>query len=195
MPLGQMKASYAIIIFAQTFGGCFYPPQQKPVPSSSTQITLALPYDLAWDAAHAVIAQNGYRIITEDPDNGIIETQAVGGFTSDDADCGKLKGIAGKYQADPDLDSSAVYDFHVRPEGNEASSVSIQAAFTSPLHVPLHPIGYAQCMSLGTQEKRLLKEIASQARKEHRPEFKPALRSPSASSPARGGLGRDASEP
>jgi hypothetical protein len=195
MPLVPMKAPYAIIIFALTFGGCFYPPQQKPIPSSGTQITLALPYDLAWDAAHAVIAQNGYRIITEDPDNGIVEAQAVGGFTTNDADCGKLKGIAGKYQAEPDLDSSAVYDFHVRPEGNEASTVSIRAAFTSPLHVPLHPMGDVQCISRGTQEKRLIKEIALQAHNEHRPEFKPDLRSPSASSPPRGGLGKDATEP
>lgn len=101
MPLVPMKAPYAIIIFALTFGGCFYPPQQKPIPSSGTQITLALPYDLAWDAAHTVIAQNGYRIITEDPDNGIVEAQAVGGFTTNDADCGKLKGIAESTRPSP----------------------------------------------------------------------------------------------
>ncbi|HKV56567.1 MAG TPA: hypothetical protein VJN94_18170 [Candidatus Binataceae bacterium] len=154
--------------------GCFYPPQQKPLPASRTAVTLKLPYDLAWDAVHKVVEHNDYRIITENPDDGTIEAQAVGGFSIADADCGKLKGVGGKYSAEPSPDSSAIYDFQVKPTGDEAATVEIVATFTAPVDVPLHRARGEQCASRGTQEASLLREISRQARQEHRPEFKPA---------------------
>ena len=51
-----------------------------------------------------LVERNEYRVITEEPDKGTLEAQAVGGFTLADADCGRLKGIAGKYVAQPDVD-------------------------------------------------------------------------------------------
>lgn len=170
-----MKTRYSMTALgcAAALAGCFYPPRQKPIPASSTSVTLATPYDLTWKAVHAVIERNGYSVIADDPNNGIIETQAVGGFSLKDADCGKLKGIAGKYQAEPDADSSAVYNFQVKPQGNEASVVSVQAVFTAPLHIPMRPMSDVQCVSRGFQESRLMKEISEQARNERRPEFKP----------------------
>ncbi len=153
--------------------GCFYPPTRKPVPDARNQITLALPFDLAWDAVHAVVADNGLHIIAEDPNNGIIESQAVGGFSLKDADCGDLRGIAQKYHAEPDPGSSAVYNFAVKPDGNEASTVVLQAVFTSSLQIPLRPMSAENCVSTGAQEARLLKQIKEQASKEHRPQFKP----------------------
>lgn len=153
--------------------GCFYPPTRRPVPDASNQITLALPFDLAWDAVHTVIAANDFHIIAEDPNNGIIESQAAGGFSLKDADCGDLRGIAQKYHAEPDPGSSAVYNFVVKPDGNEASTVALQAVFTSPLQIPLRPMSAENCVSTGAQEAHLLKQIEEQAHKEHRPEFKP----------------------
>ena len=168
-----MKPLHYSLLLAFAAAGCFYPPTRKPVPDAGNQITLALPFDLAWDAVHAVVADNGFRIIAEDPNNGIIESQAVGGFSLKDADCGDLRGVALKYHAEPDPGSSAVYNFAVKPQGNEASIVSLQAVFTSPLQVPLRPMSAENCVSTGLQETRLLKQIKEQAHKEHRPEFKP----------------------
>jgi hypothetical protein len=168
-----MKHLYCAVVLALAAAGCFYPPTQKPVADDKNQLTLALPFDLAWKAVHKVIANNGFHIIAEDPNNGIIESQAATGFSLKDADCGDLRGIANKYHAEPDAGSSAVYNFSVKPQGNEASVVILQAIFTSPLQVPLHPMSDENCISRGTKEARLFKEIEEQAHKEHRPEFKP----------------------
>jgi len=169
-----MGLKSGIAILAMLLGGCFYPPQQRPVPRTRTQVVLDLPYYRAWEAVHKVIERNEFRVITEDPDQGTIEAQAVGGFSLADADCGRLTGIAGKYDAQPDVDSSAIYDFHVKPRGNEAASVDVQGTFTSPLHVPLHPPRGEQCVSRGSQEARLLAEISRQAADEHRSGFEPS---------------------
>jgi hypothetical protein len=142
-----------------------------PPGPNRTELKLALPYDLAWDAVHTVIADNEYRIIVEDPNEGVIETEAAGTFTLADADCGHLSGIAGKYRARPNKDSSVVYNFHVRPEGGEASVVGVDATFTAPVQIPLRPPSGVQCVSRGVQEARLLDEVAAQAKKTHRPHF------------------------
>jgi hypothetical protein len=160
---------YAGPIIALALSGCFYPPQQTVLPDSRTHLIVQLPYYKVWDAVHDVVIHNDYRIITEDPDQGTIEAQAAGGFTVDDADCGRLKGIGGKYEAEPDADASAVYDFEIKPKGNEATSVNVEGTFTAPLHVPLHPPSGEQCVSRGTQEARLLKEIARHLRNESGP--------------------------
>jgi hypothetical protein len=153
-------ARIPIIVIALT--GCFYPPQQRPLPDSQAHLILRSPYYKVWDAAHEVIAKNNYRIIIENPDQGTIEAEAVGAFTLADADCGKLRGIAGKYKSEPDPDATALYDFQIKPRGNEASTIGIQGTYTAPLHVPLHPVRGEQCVSRGTQEARLLREIAQQ---------------------------------
>ena len=168
------RLHWSYFFLALAAAGCFYPPAEKPVADATDQITLALPFDLAWEAVHTVIADNGFRIIAEDPNNGIIETQSATGFSLKDADCGDLRGIATRYHAEPDAGSSAVYNFGVKTQGNEASVVSLQAVFTSTLHVPMHPMSDENCLSRGTQEARLFKEIKQQAQREHRPEFKPA---------------------
>jgi len=153
-----------IPIVAISLAACFYPPQQKPLPDSRTHLILHFPYYKVWDATHEVIAKNYYRIITENPDDGTIEAEAPGSFTLADADCGKLKSISRKYEAEPDPDSTALFDFQIKPSGNEAASVTVQGTFTAPLHVPLHPVRGEQCRSLGTQEARLLMAIAQQVR-------------------------------
>jgi hypothetical protein len=160
-------------IIMMMLAGCFYPPQQKPLASSRTEITLPLPYDLAWAAVHHVIERNQFRIVIENPDEGMIEVQTVDGFSIADADCGQMTGITGKYDADPGLDSSAVYDFEVQPKGTEATIVRVQATFTAPVHIPFHLPRGEQCLSRGRQEKRLLRAIILQARNEHRVEVTP----------------------
>lgn len=151
--------------------GCFYPPLQPPPNRDQSSITVAKPFDLVWDAVHKVIVADGYRLVAEDPNSGLIETQTSGGFTLKDADCGQLRSVANKYNAEPGIDATVVYNFTVRPSGDEASSVAVQATFTAPLQVPLRPTAGIQCVSRGVQEKRLLKQIAVQAEKERRPSF------------------------
>lgn len=168
-----MKIKLVLLLLIFGLSGCFYPPRAKMLPPRSSEVTVPIAYDLAWAAVHSVIVANGYQVITENPDSGLVEAQAVGGFSSKDADCGKLKGIAGKYKAEPDPDASAVYDFKVAPQGAEASVINVHATFTTPLHVPMHPVSDVQCASTGVQEARLLREISTQAAREHRPRFKP----------------------
>jgi len=170
----QMVRYSGIPIIALTLVGCFYPPQQRPLPDSRTHLILHLPYYKAWDAVHAVIKENEYRIITENPDDGTIEAQAAGSFTLADADCGKLEAVGRKYNAEPDLDATALYDFQIKPRGNEMSTVEVQGTFTAPLHVPLHPTRGEQCSSRGTQEARLLAEIGQRARDDHSLTLKPS---------------------
>jgi hypothetical protein len=162
-----------IPIIAAMLAGCFYPPQQKPLPDSGTHLILHYPYYEVWDAVHEVIAKNNYRIITENPDEGTLEAQAAGSFTLADADCGKLKSVGRKYSAEPDPDASALYDFQIKPRGNEAATIDVQGTFTAPLHVPLHPVRGEQCVSRGTQEARLLKAIEQQGRDDHSTRARP----------------------
>ncbi|MBV8774182.1 MAG: hypothetical protein JO166_17890 [Deltaproteobacteria bacterium] len=154
----------AAAIIAMMLGGCFYPPQQRLPDESRTHLVLHSPYYKVWDAVHQVIKKNEYRIITENPDDGNIEAQAPGSFTLADADCGKLKAVARKYSAEPDPNATALFDFQIKPRGNERSTVDVQGTFTAPLHVPLHPVRGEHCISRGTQEARLLSEVAQQAR-------------------------------
>jgi hypothetical protein len=153
-----------------TIAGCFYPPTQKPPSQARNQVVLDQPYDLAWDAVHHVIRKNALHIYAEDPNHGIIETE-TNHFTLKDADCGKLKGIIGKYDAEPDQAATAVYNFEVRPKGRKASTVSVQATFSAPLYVPLHPPRDVQCVSRGKAEARLLDQVTAEAATVRRPTF------------------------
>lgn len=172
----KLARRWTVIAFgaASLASGCFYPPTQKPPTPSKDEITLGQPYDLVWDAVHNVIRDNKLRINADDPNQGIVETE-TNQFTLADADCGKLKGISGKYAAEPDRAATAVYYFKVKPKGHEASIVSVQATFSAPLYVPLRPPRDVQCVSRGKAEARLLRQVTEQAAAIHRPTFvKPA---------------------
>jgi hypothetical protein len=163
-----MKAWLFIPLIAIS-AGCFYPPQEKPPAPNRTSVTVDVPYDLTWNAVQNVVAENDFHVVTSNPNIGTVEAQKVGGFTLDDADCGKLRGIAGKINAEPDPDSSVVYDLHVDAQSEHTSVVSVEATFSAPLHVPLHPISDEQCVSRGVLEAQLLDQIRRQALVEHRP--------------------------
>jgi hypothetical protein len=167
--LVRRRAAVTLAI-ASIASGCFYPPIQKPPAPSKNEVTLGQPYDLVWDALHNVIRENKLRINADDPNEGIVETE-TNQFTLNDADCGKLKGISGKYAAVPDRASTAVYYFKVKPKGHEASIVSVQATFSAPLYIPLHTPRDEQCVSRGKAEARLLKQVAEEAAAIRRPSF------------------------
>jgi len=162
-----MKIGLFIVAFAFT-SGCFYPPQQKPPAPNRTAITVNIPYDLALDAVQTVVSENTYRVVTNNPNDGMIEAQQIGGFTLADADCGMVRGIGAKIKTEPDPDASAVYDFHIQPKSERTSTIDVAATFTAPLHVPLHPVSNVQCVSRGVQEARLVDQIRRQALLEHR---------------------------
>ncbi|MGA7871939.1 MAG: hypothetical protein WCA22_13715 [Candidatus Binatus sp.] len=165
-----VKLSIPGLIALLFVAGCFYPPVTQPPPDAQQQVVIPLPYDLAWDAVNGVITQNSFHVQAQDMTNGIIE--AVGPrFTLRDADCGKIKSIAGAYTAEPEPDSSSVYNFLVRPRGPEASLVEVRATFNSAVKVPLHPATDVDCVSHGIQESNLLREVLVQAKKTHRPVF------------------------
>jgi hypothetical protein len=150
--------------------GCLYPPVTQPPPDAQQEVVIPLPYDLAWDAVNGVITENSFHVQAQDMTNGIIE--AVGPrFTLHDADCGKIKSVAGAYTAEPEANSSSVYNFLVRPRGPEATLVEVRATFNSSVKVPLHPATDVDCVSHGIQESNLLREVLVEAKKTHRPVF------------------------
>jgi len=172
----RLARRWAVIALcaASLVSGCFYPPTQKPPAPAKDEVTLGQPYDLVWDAVHNVIRENKLRINADDPNQGIVETE-TNQFTLEDADCGKLKGISGKYAAEPDRAATAVFYFKVKPKGHEASIVSVQATFSAPLYIPLRPPRDVQCVSRGKAEARLLRQVTEEAAAIHRPTFvKPA---------------------
>ena len=161
----------ALFALSLLLNACFYPPRTQVPPIERTQVELKLPYDLALDAVMHVITAHAYRVQANDPTHGIIEAQTVK-FTPKDADCGIVGSAFGKEAVEPTQDSSAVYTFHVKPDGPEASTVSVQGIFATPLRVPFHPLSNAECISRGVQERKLLKEVEAQAAITRRPVFK-----------------------
>src|ERR1700676_4416519 len=149
-------------------GGCYYPAKIQPPPQAKTETTVKIPYDLTWDAVHTVVNRNEYKILGDDPNHGIVEAEAHS-FTLADADCGQMKSVANRYDAEPDPGGSAVYNFKVEPAGPQSTNLSVSATYSTPLHVPFHPITDFQCVSRGTQETRLLKEVENTALTERRP--------------------------
>jgi hypothetical protein len=158
----------SLAVISMGAAACYYPAQTQPPPEAKTETVVTVPYDLTWDALHSVVNQHGFKVLADDPNHGIIEAEAHS-FTLGDADCGQLKSIAGRYAAEPDAGGSAVYNFKAEPAGPESTSLSLTATYTTPLHVPLHPVTDFQCISRGTQEARLLKEIDAASHSEHRP--------------------------
>jgi hypothetical protein len=93
--------------------------------------------------------------------------------------------VAGAYTAEPEMNSSSVYNFLVRPRGREATIVEVRATFNSSVKVPLHPAADVDCVSHGIQESNLLRQVLAEAKKTHRPEYaKPNGSSQQAAAPA-----------
>jgi hypothetical protein len=165
-----VRISFLSLIAALCAVGCLYPPVTQPPPDAQQEVVIPLPYDLAWDAVNAVVVENSFHVQAQDMTNGIIE--AVGPrFTLHDADCGKIKSVAGAYTAEPEQNSSSVYNFLVRPRGPEATLVVVRATFNSSVSVPLHPATDVDCVSHGIQESNLLREVLVEAKKTHRPTY------------------------
>jgi hypothetical protein len=165
-----MRRSILSLVAALCAVGCFYPPVTQPPPDAQQEVVIPLPYDLAWDAVNAVVKENSYHVQAQDMTNGIIEVVGPR-FTLHDADCGKIKSVAGAYIAEPEQNSSSVYNFLVRPRGPEASIVEVRGTFNSSVSVPLHPATDVDCVSHGIQESNLLRQVLVEAKKTHRPEY------------------------
>src|SRR5271165_6033227 len=157
-----------LVVSTLFLAGCFYPATATPPAVEKTQIVLDKPYDLAWDATIAVIRNNNYHLQAQDPVHGVLEAQS-NHFSLADVDCGTISSVGGKYPVEPDPGASAVYNFVVKPNGKESSTVAVQATFDVSLRVPFHPLSDTECISHGVQEARLLNEVAEQAKTEHRP--------------------------
>ncbi|HVA76423.1 MAG TPA: hypothetical protein VNF27_00940 [Candidatus Binataceae bacterium] len=173
MEFRKFSLIFVSAVLAACASGCFYPPTAQAPPDEKTSTIVPLPFDLAWTAVNEVIHANGYNIQAQDPNHGIIEVLGRT-FSLQDADCGKIKSIVGKYAAMPEPDGTSVYNFQVKAVSNESSRVAINATFDSPLNVPLHPMRDERCVSRGAQESRLLQQILAQARITHPPAYRDA---------------------
>ena len=168
-----LRLAPVTIAFSLFLTACFYPPMQPPPPPERTQVALPVPYDLALDAVMQVIRKHNYRVQANDPTHGVIEAQTLH-FSASDADCGVVGTAIGKEPAAPTAGSSAVYNFYIKPNGSQASTVTVQAVFSTPVHVPFHTLQNTECVSRGVQEAALLKEIEQQASLARRPAYKPS---------------------
>ena len=177
------SATTALLLLSLFGVGCFSQPTAQEPPESKTSTLVPLPFDLTWTAVNNVLQQNGFRIQAQDPNHGILEVLG-NRFTLQDADCGKIKSIAGTYAAPAEADATAVYNFQVKPVSNETTEVTVRASYDSPLRVPFHPYQDVQCVSRGAEESRLLQQILAQARVTHPPEYrKPGAPEPTPSAP------------
>jgi hypothetical protein len=158
-----------IAVLALGVAGCFYPPETQPPAPDKTSVVVQLPYDLTWNAVNAIVKENDLKVNASNPNHGIIEASGRR-FTLHDADCGKISSIAGSYPVEPELDASTVYNFKVEPSGNDATLVAVRATFSSSLRVPLQPYGDVECVSRGTSESRLLREVLAAVRSVRTPE-------------------------
>ena len=161
-----------VVPIATTLGGCYYPPVTQPPPEKKTRTVVPVPYDLTWDAVHTVVKNHDFKLQGDDPDHGIVEAEAHS-FTLADADCGKMRSLGSKYDADPLAGGSAVYNFKVEPAGPQSTDLSVNATYSTPLHVPFERITAYQCTSRGTQEARLISEVEKAAEESHRPVYTP----------------------
>lgn len=159
----------SIALLALGLAGCFYPSQMQPPTPGKTSVVVQLPYDLTWNAVNAIVKENDLKVNASNPNHGIIEA-AGRRFTLHDADCGKISSIAGSYPVEPELDASTVYNFKVEPHGNDATLVAVRATFSSSLRVPLQPYGDVECISRGTAESRLLREVLAAVQSVRTPE-------------------------
>lgn len=163
-------APLLFLALALSIGGCLYPPMapKTPIPN---HLLIDSPYDITWDATMKVVTGLGYHVDVKDPVHGLLEMEGQG-FTLDDANCGVVETVGGKQTAYPTIDSTAVFNISLVPHGNEATDVAIDATYTTPVQVPFHPKRDLKCVSTGSRESILLRKIAAQAKKMHRPSFK-----------------------
>jgi hypothetical protein len=158
-------------VMALAAAGCFHAAVANKHDLAPKNNAVASPYDLVWDATITVIKQSDLKVQAQDPVHGIIEAQGRH-FTLQDADCGLISTPLGKSPAEPTVEATTVYNFYLKPDGPEATDVSIQATFSTPGNAPFHPTADIECVSKGHQEARLLKQIKEEASHETRPVFK-----------------------
>jgi hypothetical protein len=173
-PLCRKMEARTITFFAIVAlgaAGCFHPAVAKHE-AAPDKDSIKAPYDLVWDATLAVIKKNELKVQAQDPVHGILEAQGRH-FTLADADCGLVATPFAKAPAEPTDEATTVYNFYLAPDGPEATSLSIQATFSSPGNAPFHPTADLGCVSNGRQEARLRKEIQEAAAKQRRPTYKP----------------------
>lgn len=171
MSTSLLRLTSVLLALAPSLAGCFYPPVQAPPPPEKRRVLLPLPYDLTLDAVSQVVKDHNYQVHANDPTNGVIEAETTK-FSGGDADCGRVGTALGKESAEPGLDSSAVYNFYIKPSGREASTVTVQAVFSTPVGVPFHTLRNVECVSRGVQEAKLLKDIQERAALIRRPEYR-----------------------
>jgi hypothetical protein len=159
-----------IAIATLAAAGCFHaavPTHEAPPEKDSIRV----PYDEVWDATLEVIKKNELKVQAQDPVHGIVEAQGRH-FTLQDADCGVVSSPLGKVPVEPTDEATTVFNFYLKPDGPEATKVSIQATFSTPGNAPFHPTRNFNCVSKGRQEAKLLKLIAETAAQQRRPVFR-----------------------
>jgi hypothetical protein len=150
--------------------GCIYPPTTVPPADEQERTVVPLPFDLTWDVVNKVARRDGLRVDVADPNHFSLEASGPR-FNLQQADCGMIRGIAGEYAALPEANSTSVYNFIVKPHGREHTMVEVAASYNSSVKVPLRPSADVDCISRGTDESRILKEIIAEAKITQRPNY------------------------
>jgi len=167
----KFEISTFLTLLALTAAGCFHEAvvrhDVEPVKNS-----IPVPYDEVWDATLDVVKKNELKVQAQDPVHSILEAQGRH-FTLKDADCGIVGTPLGKVPAEPTDEATTVFNFYLKPDGPEATSVSIQATFSTPGNAPFHPTTNLNCVSKGRYEALLLKQIKEASAEQRRPIYKP----------------------
>ena len=158
-------------IAATAVAGCLHAAVATHEAAAPHKDSIAAPYDEVWDATLEVIKKNELKVQAQDPVHGILEAQGRH-FTLADADCGVVGTPLGKEPVEPTDEATTVFNFYLKPDGPEATKVSIQATFSTPGNAPFHPVTNLNCISKGRQEGRLFKQIKIAAAQQHRPVYK-----------------------
>lgn len=169
----KIRSSTAALFTAAIIActGCFHEAIAPHETAPRKPGSIPSPYDEVWDATLQVIGSNQLRLQAQDPVHGIVEAQGRH-FTLQDADCGVVGTPLGKTVAEPTDEATTVFNFYLKPDGPEATNLSIQATFSTPGNAPFHPTTNLDCVSKGRQERMLFKQIKEAAAQEHRPVYK-----------------------
>ena len=167
----QCFAAVLIAATVLTSSGCFNAPVVKHEPEPQKN-SIPVPYDQVWDATLEVIKNHQLKVQAQDPVHGILEAQGRQ-FTLEDADCGLVGTALGKSPVEPSDQATVVFNFYLKPDGPEATTVNIQATFSTPGHAPFHPMTNFNCISKGRQEAQLFKDIQEAAAQQRRPVYRP----------------------
>ena len=125
--------------------------------------TIAVPYDIVWDAANQVLREPVFVVWTADPNEGTIVGE-IPHASIEQFDCGSVGG------AQP-LDAKTTFRVLIQPDGYHASSVELKQETEAMINVPLQGITKTACPARAEAQQKIVDQIKQAAAAAHRPTY------------------------